>query len=98
MPSSDFFIIHFFQSCPNQLKKIVLGSDWLIDWEINGQVDRVYQELLDKNLTVFMERDQLDTQKADAYDRAGYGVPQRVRKNWKIVDETPHFVVFQRPL
>ena len=78
--------------------KAVLGSDWLIDWEINGQVDRVYQELLDKNLTVFMERDQLDTQKADAYDRAGYGVPQRVRKNWKIVDETPHFVVFQRPL
>lgn len=73
------------------------GSDWLIDWEINGEVDRLYQELLDKRLTVFMERDQLDTAKADAYDRAGYGVPQKVRKLWRIVEETPHFVVFQPP-
>ena len=76
----------------------VYGSDWLIDWEINGEVDRLYQELLDKGLTVFMERDQMDAEKADAYDRAGYGVPQRVRHHWRVVDETPHFVVFQPPL
>lgn len=78
--------------------KPVVASDWLIDWEINGQIDNLYQELLDKNVTVFMERDQLDATQADAYARAGYGVPQRVRKNWRIVEETPHFVVFQRPL
>lgn len=77
--------------------KPVYGSDWLIDWEINGDVDRLYQELLDKKLTVFMERDQLDAVRADNYDRAGYGVPQRVRHNWRIVEETPHFVVFQPP-
>ena len=76
----------------------VYGSDWLIDWEINGEVDRLYQELLDKGLTVFMERDQMEAERADAYDRAGYGVPQRVRHNWRIVEETPHFVVFQPPL
>lgn len=75
----------------------VYSSDWLIDWEINGEVDRLYQELVDKDLVVFMERDQLEDEKADNYDRAGYGVPQRVRKNWKIVEETPHFVVFRRP-
>ena len=75
----------------------VYGSDWLIDWEINGEVDRLYQELLDKRLTVFMERDQLEAERADAYDRAGYGVPQRVRRNWRVVEETPHFVVFQPP-
>lgn len=74
------------------------GSDWLIDWEINAEVDALYQELLDKKLTVFMERDQLDTRKADAYDRAGYSVPQRVRHEWRVVEETPHFVVFQPPL
>lgn len=77
--------------------KPVLGSDWLIDWEINGEVERLYQELLDKNLTVFMERDQLDAKKADAYERAGYGVPQKVRNNWRIIEETPHFVVFGAP-
>ena len=76
----------------------VYSSDWLIDWEINGEVDRLYQELLDKGLTVFMERDQMDAERADAYDRAGYGVPQRVRHNWRVVEETPHFVVFQPPL
>ncbi|MDE7242088.1 hypothetical protein [Desulfovibrio sp.] len=78
--------------------KPVYSSDWLIDWEINGEVDRLYKELLDKNLTVFMERDQMDDERADAYDRAGYGVPQRVRRNWRVVEETPHFVVFQPPL
>lgn len=77
--------------------KPVYGSDWLIDWEINGEVDRLYQELLDKKLTVFMERDQMDAERADAYDRAGYGVPQRVRRHWHVVEETPHFVVFQPP-
>lgn len=74
------------------------GSDWLIDWEINGDAEGMYKELLDKELTVFMERDQLDTKKADAYDRAAYSVPQKVRKLWRAVEETPHFVVFQPPL
>ncbi len=78
--------------------KPVYGSDWLIDWEINGDVDRLYNELVDKKITVFMERDQMDAKKADSYDRAGYTVPQRVRKNWRIVEETPHFVVMQPPL
>ena len=75
----------------------VIGSDWLIDWEINGEVDRLYDELVAKDVTVFMERDQLEAEKADAYERAGYGVPQRVRKLWRIVDETPQFVVFRKP-
>lgn len=75
----------------------VIGSDWLIDWEINGEIERLYNELVDKDVTVFMEKDQLNVEKADAYARAGYGVPQRVRKLWKIVEETPHFVVFQKP-
>lgn len=77
--------------------KPVFPSDWLIDWEINGEVDKLYRELVDRNLTVFMERDQLGAEKADAYDRAGYGVPRLVRQNWRIVDETPHFVIFQAP-
>lgn len=74
-----------------------IASDWLIDWEINGDTDRLYNELLEKNITVFMERDQLEAKQADAYERAGYSVPQRVVKLWRKVDETPHFVVFQKP-
>lgn len=74
-----------------------IASDWLIDWEINGDTDRLYDELLNKDITVLMERDQLHAEKADAYERAGYTVPQRIVKSWRIVEETPHFVVFRRP-
>lgn len=77
--------------------KPVYGSDWLIDWEINGETERFYKDLLDRNLLVFMEKDQMDTKQADAYQRAGYTVPQLVRNNWKIIDETPHFAVFRAP-
>lgn len=76
--------------------KPVIASDWLIDWEINGQTDTLYNELVAKDTVVFMERDQLEATRADAYDRAGYTVPQRVRKNWRIIEETPHFVVFRK--
>lgn len=72
-------------------------SDWLIDWEINAEADVVYQDLLDREITVFMERDQLETKKADSYDRAAYTVPQRVRHNWAVVEETQYFVVFRPP-
>lgn len=74
----------------------VIGSDWLIDWEINGQTNELYRQLCDNNVIVFMERDQLDTEQADGYDRAGYTVPQRVRHHWQIIGETPHFVIFRR--
>ena len=77
--------------------KPVFPSDWLIDWEIHGEVDKLYKKLCDEDLTVFMERDQMDAVKADNYERAGYGVPQLVRKNWRVAEETPHFVVFRRP-
>lgn len=76
--------------------KPAFPSEWLLDWQINGRVDEVYQLLVDKNIVVFMERDQLDTMYADGYERAKYSVPQRVRKEWRIVDETKHFVVFKR--
>lgn len=72
-------------------------SEWLLDWQINGRVDEVYQLLVDKDTVVFMERDQMDTVYADGYERAKYSVPQRVRKEWRVVDETKHFVVFRRP-
>lgn len=75
----------------------VYPSDWLIDWEINGETETLYQELLDRNLYVFMERDQLDAVRADAYERAGYTVSQRVRHSWNVIETTKHFIVFQRP-
>lgn len=77
--------------------KPAFPSEWLLDWQINGRVEEVYQLLVDKDITVFMERDQMDTVYADGYERAKYSVPQRVRKEWRVVDETKHFVVFKRP-
>lgn len=77
--------------------KPAFPSEWLLDWQINGRVDEVYQLLVDTNMVVFMERDQLDTVYADGYERAKYSVPQRVRKEWRVVEETKHFVVFKRP-
>lgn len=75
----------------------VISSDWLIDWEINGKTQEVFEELARKNVTVFMEKDQMATTQADGYARAGYTVPQMVRQKWKIIATTPHFVVFQKP-
>lgn len=75
----------------------VFLSDWLIDWEINGETEIVYDDLLKKGLTIFMEKDQMDAKKADAYDRAAYTVPQKVRHEWEPVEETRHFIVFQPP-
>lgn len=77
--------------------KPAYGSDWLIDWEINGETERFYSDLLDRKLLVFMEKDQMDVKQADGYERAGYAVPQLVRRNWKMIDETPHFAVFMAP-
>ncbi|MDE5832787.1 MAG: ZIP family metal transporter [Desulfovibrio sp.] len=75
----------------------VYGSDWLIDWEINGEIEKFYKEALDKELKIFMEKDQMDAVRADHYERAAYGIPQLIRKNWKIIDETPHFIVLEPP-
>lgn len=72
-------------------------SDWYTDWEINSRVDEAYKDLLDGGYVVFMERDQADVQKADNYDRTGYSVPQLVRKNWRLIKETPHFLVYLAP-
>lgn len=75
-----------------------LGSDWLIDWEINAECETLYRQLVDRRLTVFMEKDQLEATSADGYARAGYTVPQWVRHRWRQVEETKHFVVFRPPL
>lgn len=75
-----------------------LPAEWLQDWEINGETDTVYQQLVDRDIVVLFERDQLDTISPDGYARTRYTVPARVRREWRQVDETRHFVVFRRPL
>ena len=75
----------------------VLPAEWLQDGEINGRVDEVYGLLVARDVVVFMERDQMDTVSPDGYERTRYSVPARVRREWRAVDETEHFVVFRRP-
>lgn len=72
-------------------------AEWLQDGEINGRVDEVYNLLVARDVVVFMERDQMDTVAPDNYPRTRYSVPARVRREWRMVDETEHFVVFRRP-
>jgi hypothetical protein len=74
-----------------------LPAEWLQDGEINGRVDEVYDLLVARDVVVFMERDQMDTVSPDGYARTRYSVPARVRREWRAVDETEHFVVFRRP-
>ncbi|EGY25599.1 putative membrane protein [Desulfovibrio sp. A2] len=74
-----------------------LPAEWLQDGEINGRVDEVYGLLAARDVVVFMERDQMDTVAPDGYARTRYSVPERVRREWRAVDETEHFVVFRRP-
>ena len=72
--------------------------EWVHDWAINNEADKVYQLLVDKDITVFMERDQMDILYPDAaYTRTKYSVPHKVRTTWRVVEETPHFVVMKRP-
>lgn len=74
-----------------------LPAEWLQDGEINGRVDEVYDLLAARDVVVFMERDQMDTVAPDGYARTRYSVPERVRREWRAVDETEYFVVFRRP-
>lgn len=73
-----------------------LSAEWLQDWEINYETDKLYQELLDKDLTVFFEKSQLDTISPDKYARTRYTVPQKVKDNWKKIDETKYFIVYRQ--
>lgn len=75
----------------------VFPAEWLQDWEIAGDTDKIYQALVDRDLTVLFEKTQLDIVSPDGYARTRYTVPQRVRNEWRKVGETKHFVVFQRP-
>lgn len=52
---------------------------------------------MERDIVVLFERDQLDTISPDGYARTRYTVPARVRREWRQVDETRHFVVFRRP-
>ena len=74
-----------------------LPAEWLQDWEINGETETVYRLLMERDIVVLFERDQLDTISPDGYARTRYTVPARVRREWRQVDETRHFVVFRRP-
>lgn len=78
--------------------KPAFPSEWLMDYLIVGRIDEMYQLLVQKDITVFMLRDQMNTVQADGYARAGYAVPQMVRKRWRVLETTEHFVVMRAPI
>lgn len=74
--------------------KPVLPAEWLQDWEIHWESEKVYNLLVKRNIIVFFEKSQLDVLSPDAYERTRYTVPHRVRCEWRQIDETRHFVVY----
>lgn len=75
----------------------VYSAEWIMDWSINGRVEENYQLLVERDIVVFMERDQMHVESPDAYASRRYSVPIRVSEEWRKVDETKHFIVFTRP-
>ena len=72
-------------------------AEWVMDWWINGRVEENYKLLMERDVVVFMERDQMDVESPDAYASRRYSIPIRVRREWRKVDETEHFIVLKRP-
>jgi len=72
-------------------------AEWLMDWWIAGRVEENYALLKERNIVVFMERDQMHVESPDAYVSRRYSVPIKVSGEWRKVDETEHFIVFMRP-
>jgi hypothetical protein len=75
----------------------VYPAEWVMDWWIAGRVEENYRVLAERDIVVFMERDQMHVESPDAYASRRYSVPIRVREAWRKVDETEHFIVFKRP-
>jgi len=75
----------------------VYPAEWVMDWWITGRVEENYQLLVERDIVVFMERDQMHVESPDAYTSRRYSVPIRVSGEWRKVDETEHFIVLKRP-
>ena len=75
----------------------VYPAEWVMDWSLNGRVEENYKLLAERDIVVFMERDQMHVESPDAYASRRYSVPIKVREEWRKVDETEHFIVFKRP-
>ena len=72
-------------------------AEWVMDWWIAGHVEESYALLKERNIVVFMERDQMHVTSPDAYNSRRYSVPNRVSGEWRNIEETEHFIVFIRP-
>jgi hypothetical protein len=75
----------------------VFPSEWVMDWWIDGQVEKVYGALVERDVTVFYERDQMGVEEPDGYASRRYSVPLKVQENWTAVETGEYFVVFRRP-
>jgi hypothetical protein len=77
--------------------KPVYPAEWLMDWQIGDRVEEFYRQLQERDITVFMEKDQIGVAAPDAYASRRYSVPLRVARNWRKIEETRYFVVLQKP-
>jgi hypothetical protein len=72
-------------------------AEWLMDWQIGGRVEKFYNLLQDREIIVFMEKDQAGIVAPDAYASRRYSVPLRVIENWRLIEDTEYFFVLQSP-
>ncbi|MDR2573849.1 MAG: hypothetical protein LBC94_05845 [Desulfovibrio sp.] len=72
-------------------------AEWLMDWQIGGRVKEFYDQLQERDITVFMEKDQTGIAMPDAYASRRYSVPLLVNEHWRRIEETEYFWVLQKP-
>ncbi|QNJ98233.1 hypothetical protein [Constantimarinum furrinae] len=67
-----------------------IGTDWPLDVEINDEATLLEQQLKEKNTTILLENAPLTKEQRD-----GYELIDRIEQNWKLIDRTQFFDIYQ---
>ncbi|WP_435579514.1 hypothetical protein [Gilvibacter sp.] len=70
-----------------------IGVDWVFDHHLAGEIEKHYQILVDKKVTVFLEPFEDHPNNYEESARLSVLIKER----WTLVDQTPYFRVYQPP-
>lgn len=67
-----------------------IGTDWVLDVEINNKSEVLLKQLYDKNVTVFLEKEV-----TQEYMQENYKLMTQIQQNWRLVDENTYFAIYK---
>ena len=70
-----------------------IGVDWVFDHHLAGEIEKHYQMLVDKNVTVFLEPFEGHRNNYEESARLSVFIKER----WQLVESTPYFRVYKAP-